>query len=96
MAEVKSAIPLEEIQRVVNEIVEKFKPQRVILFGSQAKGEAKEESDLDLLIVMDFDNPSRLEMAHLIRSSIEAPKQDWMGHKVCAWLDIHVYSPSEF
>lgn len=32
-------------------LVAKFKPHRVILFGSQARGTADERSDVDLLVV---------------------------------------------
>jgi predicted nucleotidyltransferase/predicted DNA-binding transcriptional regulator AlpA len=33
-------------------IVRGFKPERIILFGSQARGDANQYSDLDLLVVM--------------------------------------------
>ena len=42
----------EEIQKMVNRIVERFDPERVILFGSHARGEAGPDSDVDLLVVM--------------------------------------------
>ena len=38
-------------------VVEHFKPQRVILFGSRARGEARRDSDIDLLVVVDDDTP---------------------------------------
>ena len=38
-------------------MVEYFKPQRVILFGSRARGEATRDSDIDLLVVVDDDTP---------------------------------------
>lgn len=40
-------------------IVERFHPERVILFGSQARGTAGPDSDVDLLVVMDVEG-SRL------------------------------------
>ena len=40
----------DQIQAMVNTIVEKFHPQAVYLFGSYARGEATEDSDLDFLI----------------------------------------------
>jgi predicted nucleotidyltransferase len=40
------------INSVVNKIVERFAPQKVILFGSRARGEATPDSDLDLFVVM--------------------------------------------
>jgi HEPN domain-containing protein len=38
-------------------VVEHFKPQRVILFGSRARGDATRDSDIDLLVVVDDDTP---------------------------------------
>jgi HEPN domain-containing protein len=35
-----------------------FRPQRVILFGSRARGEATRDSDIDLLVVVDDDTPT--------------------------------------
>ena len=32
-----------------------FKPKKIILFGSQAKGTATEKSDLDVCVVIDTD-----------------------------------------
>jgi uncharacterized protein len=40
------------LSEVVDRIVRKFHPEKIILFGSWARGEAREDSDLDLLIVM--------------------------------------------
>src|SRR6266545_4127425 len=38
---------------LVNQIVERFQPARIILFGSHARGTADPDSDVDLLVVMD-------------------------------------------
>ena len=46
-------IPQKAIDQVVQQIVEKFKPQKIILFGSYARGNPRPESDVDLLVVMD-------------------------------------------
>jgi len=40
------------INEMVNRIVEHFDPEKIILFGSHARGEAGPDSDVDLLIVM--------------------------------------------
>jgi predicted nucleotidyltransferase len=37
---------------MVGRIVRQFHPERIILFGSHARGEAGPESDVDLLVVM--------------------------------------------
>jgi uncharacterized protein len=41
-----------EIQAFVDQVVAEFSPQRVILFGSYARGDATPDSDVDLLVVM--------------------------------------------
>jgi uncharacterized protein len=40
------------IPYMVDRIVREFRPVKVILFGSQARGDAGTESDVDLLVVM--------------------------------------------
>lgn len=46
-------ISLEEIYEVVQQIVDKFHPQSIILFGSYAYGQPEPWSDVDLLVIMD-------------------------------------------
>ena len=41
------------ISTMVDRIVEGFAPERIILFGSHARGNASRWSDIDLLVVMD-------------------------------------------
>jgi predicted nucleotidyltransferase len=50
---IRKRIPQVAIDAVVEQIVKKFHPQRIILFGSYAHGEPRLESDVDLLVVMD-------------------------------------------
>jgi predicted nucleotidyltransferase len=46
----------EEALRVATErLVAQFRPERVILFGSQARGTADARSDVDLLVICAFD-----------------------------------------
>ena len=48
--------PFEErLNEVAKQLVEAFDPQRIILFGSHACGQASPDSDVDLLIVMESD-----------------------------------------
>jgi len=51
MAETTIETMAEEIQGLVQELVQRFGPQRVLLFGSYASGSASAASDLDLLVV---------------------------------------------
>jgi predicted nucleotidyltransferase len=41
------------LEQITHAIVERFKPRRIILFGSHARGEAKADSDLDLFVEME-------------------------------------------
>lgn len=47
---------LEEISRRVRPVAEKYRLQAVYVFGSYARGEAREESDIDLLVDTDGAN----------------------------------------
>jgi predicted nucleotidyltransferase len=42
----------DKIQEMVRRIVERFQPERIVLFGSHARGAAEPDSDVDLLVVM--------------------------------------------
>jgi len=44
-----------QIRGMVKRIVEQFNPDKIILFGSQARGDAGPDSDVDLLVVMPFE-----------------------------------------
>jgi len=59
------------IHRMAREIVERFHPQRIILFGSYAYGKPDPGSDVDLLVVMPTGN--ELEQAVRIRSATTHP-----------------------
>jgi predicted nucleotidyltransferase len=49
----------ESIRKLIGDIVEKIKevysPQKIILFGSYASGQPREDSDIDLLIIKETD-----------------------------------------
>jgi predicted nucleotidyltransferase len=49
----RERIPQDAIQDIVAQIVTGFKPQRIVLFGSYARGNPRPESDVDVLVVMD-------------------------------------------
>ncbi len=41
------------IQTILQRLIDRYAPQKVILFGSYAYGEPDEDSDIDLLIIKD-------------------------------------------
>jgi hypothetical protein len=43
---------------LLDPVVAYFRPQRVILFGSAARGDAGADSDIDLLVIVDDDAPA--------------------------------------
>ena len=53
------------IQDIVQNIVKAFDPEKIILFGSQVNGETRDWSDIDILVVMDYDSSSVLQAADI-------------------------------
>jgi uncharacterized protein len=48
-----------EIAEMVRRIVERFAPERIILFGSYARGTAGPDSDADILVIMHLNGSRR-------------------------------------
>ena len=61
---------IEEMVRIVVAVAD---PEKVILFGSYARGDATEDSDVDLLVIMDHDKPRNVDQAIAIQIKIAAP-----------------------
>ena len=53
------------IQEAVRRLVEAARPQKIILFGSYARGDAREQSDLDFLVIQQKVKSRRKEMVRL-------------------------------
>lgn len=71
---------------MVRRIVEKFHPDRVILFGSHARGSADSDSDVDLLVVMPVSDSKRSSQLDIRRALRE----------IRASVDVIVTTPEEF
>jgi len=54
-----------KIDEMVRKIVERFDPERVILFGSHARGTAGRDSDVDLLVVLRVSGSKRQKQLEL-------------------------------
>ena len=46
---------IDDIKEFANKVVVQFNPERIILFGSHASENITPDSDVDLLVVMDFE-----------------------------------------
>ncbi|MEW6129715.1 MAG: nucleotidyltransferase domain-containing protein [Acidobacteriota bacterium] len=55
-----------QIQAVCQAIVNKFKPEKIVLFGSFAYGKPTLDSDVDLLIVMPFEGSPFRQASELL------------------------------
>ncbi len=56
----------QDIRDLAARIAAEFNPQRIILFGSRAVGAAREDSDVDLLVVMRFEGSSLTKAVEII------------------------------
>ena len=75
-----------QIQEIVNRIVERFHPEQIILFGSQARGDAGPDSDVDLLVVMPVEGSKREKQLE-IRMAL---------HDIHVPKDVIISTPEEF
>jgi len=74
------------IGEMVSRIVEHFDPEKIILFGSSARGDAGPDSDVDLLVVMPVRGSKRKKQLE-IRSLL---------HGIRLAKDIIVSRPEDF
>lgn len=58
----------EILLKVKERLVDGFHPDRIILFGSQARGTADDRSDVDILVVCSFTGKRRLLMLEMDRA----------------------------
>jgi uncharacterized protein len=75
----------EEIDELVRRIVACIRPQKVVIFGSYAKGTATARSDLDVFVVKETEMP-RARRADELRPMLS---------QFLIPVDVHVYTPEE-
>jgi len=70
---------------IVRRIVETAQPERIILFGSRARGDARPDSDFDVLVIKQSDEPRYRRDAplYVALAGLDAP------------VDVMVYTPEE-
>ncbi len=74
------------VREVVGRIVAEFAPSMVLLFGSRARGDARPDSDIDLIVVWKDENPpfNRTAAVRLALGRVGFP------------MDLAVVTPDEF
>lgn len=73
------------LKEIVSRIVREAHPRKIVLFGSRAREDAKGESDIDLLVIAESDEPRHRRSVGLYGalSDIIVP------------MDVIVYTPEE-
>jgi uncharacterized protein len=82
----------ELLQEAVQRILSVGSPEKIVLFGSWARGQARPDSDLDLLIIEESDLP-RYRRAGRYRMALLGlfPAKDivvWTPSEVALWRDV--------
>jgi predicted nucleotidyltransferase len=94
----KRAEKPKEVEEYLEKVVEKLKstvsPYKIVLFGSYAKGEAKPDSDIDLMVILDNDyipkdSPERSERNLNVLKLVRDIHYDY-------GMDFKIYSKAEF
>ncbi len=60
-------VGMDRIRDFCDRIVRDFHPERIILFGSCARGDADEDSDVDLLVIMPFEGKGARKAAEIMK-----------------------------
>jgi predicted nucleotidyltransferase len=67
----------ELLEEITNRLVAELQPEEIVLFGSRAWGNPREDSDVDLLIIMpadEFTSPEHQLRARRCLRDIDVPK----------------------
>ena len=75
--------PEEDLSGIVRRIVEHYRPEKIILFGSRARGEADSKSDIDLAVIAETDK----RFVQRLRESADVVPE--------SGVDVLIYTPRE-
>jgi len=73
------------VRDIVRRIVDTAQPEKVILFGSQARGTSRPDSDFDVLVIKQSDEPRYRRSAPLYVALADLPVE----------VEVMVYTPEE-
>ncbi len=75
-----------KINDILTRIATTFNPDKIILFGSYAVGNANEDSDLDFILIKETDLPKQ-------RRGLEVRK---LFYRIAIPMDFKIYTSKEF
>src|SRR5437762_4372886 len=78
-------VPVGVIRQFARQVAERFRPEKIILFGSHAYGTPHADSDVDVLVVM----PARNQHDQAVKIRSEVPAQFPMDLIVRTPKDMH-------
>jgi predicted nucleotidyltransferase len=85
----------ETLEQITRRIVEGFHPQRLILFGSRARGDERRDSDIDLLIVAPSAEPRWRRAVPVYRAlaGLGVPKDIvwWTPEEIAEWRGVKTH-----
>ena len=95
----KSEIVNPKLAEIVSRLVEAYEPERIYLFGSEARGDAGPDSDFDLLVVVPNEAPpemkrSRLAYERLWGTGVAADVLVWTKESFDSRLHLRASLPS--
>lgn len=73
------------VRDIVRRIVDTAQPEKVILFGSRSRGDARANSDFDVLVIKESDEPRHRRSAPLYVALADLPVE----------VEVMVYTPHE-
>ena len=73
------------IDEAVRRIVAVARPDKIVVFGSQARGDVHPRSDLEVLVIRDSSEPRYLRSAPLYTALADLPAE----------IEVFVYTPAE-
>jgi predicted nucleotidyltransferase len=86
-----------ENSKYIQELIHALKPSnpyKIVLFGSYANGTAHDDSDIDMLVILDSDNVSKTYQERLDKKLYINTLVRNINYKIA--LDILVYSKEEY
>jgi uncharacterized protein len=83
--DVKEMCPYDkEIQNIKNQIINKYHPEDIIIFGSCAKGRVSKGSDIDLCVIMETNDKRQAVRNILVEIEYDID------------FDVVIYTPNEW